>query len=257
MLKAYSHLTDMPRGEPLYDENTICLFNLGPTTRAQVELFICKYLDQCNVYETGLWRINMITNSHNEYIGSAYVYFSDKKLYHLLLGNNPDGSRRVVRIPNPYYGEESNLEVELQDIDLNLEPYIEVPYNKNFKVPMIELDDSQLESNGFNRYIEPEIVPCVIRDTGRYPNILICDRAPTFMTERNFYDLFSFYVKNEEDKDTYPIIKITDKGRSSVIEIIYPPGKLDAMFASVMTRKVKVLYGQDRLYVLSFKLKVE
>jgi hypothetical protein len=157
---------------------------------------------------------------------------------------------------NPYYDHDLNITREaLPGIDLRLLPYIEIPRNREIELPTIELEEHQLRENNFNKYIQPDVGPCVLRESSTYPNVLYCERAPIFMTERNFRDLFSFYVKDERDKEEYPIIEMIDRGRSYSVEVTFPPDKIDALFAEVMTKKVKVLYRSERLYILSFRLK--
>lgn len=252
----------MPRASPLYDKNTISMSNLGPSTRTQVELFIRQYLDEyADKYDLDItdseWRVNLITNSQNEYTGSAYVYFRDSRLYHLFLGNNADGSRKISRIMNPYYDSKNSERCKsLPGIDLHLLPYIEVPRTREIPLPIIELEENQLVENNFNKFVQPDIGPCVLRESDFYSNVLICERAPTFMTASNFYDLFSFYIKDEDDRKQYPIVELIDRGRSYSVEVTFPPNKIDALFAEIMTKKVKVLYKSERLYVLSFRLKI-
>jgi hypothetical protein len=63
------------------------------------------------------FKINMVTNGKNEYIGVSYVRVNDPRVYHMLLGKNPDGSERTEekldvdwKIPTP----EENEMVEKQ-----------------------------------------------------------------------------------------------------------------------------------------------
>lgn len=240
---------------PINDENTIFITNLGMTNRKQLNNFLVKYLENyfkaTKVYIPGDWRINLITKRSGEPLGIAYVYFSNKEMYHIFLGNNPDGTRNLALIPNPLYRKDmAKQEIVLKDIDLETPPYIQVPYESVVNNLYIILKDYKSCSN---KYILPKIDPCILRvKKGIDYSKLICNRAPIDITKIDIKNIFSFFVKNPNDFNSgYPLIKIESKGSYSSVEVTYNPETNDGMFALIMTKKIKLNF-KGKNYTLMF-----
>ncbi len=233
---------------PINDENTIFLSNLGPSTEKQIQNFLETYIERYyNASRNriwGEWKINHVTNKFGEPQGIAYVYFANPKMYHIFLGNNPDGSKRSAKIPNPHFDEiPINEENILQDFDLNTPAFIDVPYENPVKKPYIILNCKQVEKYGRNMYIEPKIDPCILRSgKANLPkNILVCQKAPNNINENYIKSIFEFYIKNRDDIESgYPKVNIESKGNFSTIEIVYHPDSIDGIFALIMTRKIRI-----------------
>lgn len=240
---------------PINDENSIFITNLGITTRKQLSNFLVDYLENyskiVNIYIPGEWRINLITNRTDESLGIAYVYFSNKEMYHIFLGNNPNGTRNLAQIPNPLY--KNNMvkqENIIKDIDLVTPPYIQVPYEKVVNNLYITIKDYKM---GKNKYILPKIDPCILRKKKDVDyNKLVCNRAPLNITKNDIKKIFSFYVKDPNDIDAgYPLIKIESKGNYSTVEVSYNHNTNDGMFALIMSKKIKIVF-KDKNYTLMF-----
>tara|TARA_R100000750_G_C2325572_1_gene88020 strand:+ start:102 stop:890 length:789 start_codon:yes stop_codon:yes gene_type:complete len=240
---------------PINDEHTIFITNLGIATRKQLNNFLVDYLENyfrlTNVHIPGDWRINLITKRSGESLGIAYVYFSNREMYHIFLGNNPDGTKNSARIPNPLYrkdmGKQENI---LKDIDLVTPAYIQVPYASVVENLCITIKDYK---SGRNKYILPKIDPCILRAKKNIDySKLICNRAPLDITKNDVKNIFSFFVKNPNDLNNgYPIIKIESKDNYSLLEVSFNPETNDGMFALIMTKKIKLNY-KDKNYTLLF-----
>lgn len=54
-----------------------------------------KYQQASGIKLDPRFRVNLVTNKDDKSFGFAYVYVQDSRVYHMLLGKNPDGSERV------------------------------------------------------------------------------------------------------------------------------------------------------------------
>ena len=244
---------------PINDENTIFLANLGPSTEKQIQNFLETYVERyysaSNTRIWGGWRINCIADKYGGPIGIAYVYFSNPRMFHIFLGNRPDGTKRSARIINPHFDEilsqEENI---LEDFDLNTPLYIDIPYDNPVKKPYIMLDPKQVEKYECNMYVEPKISPCILR-VGRsnlQKNILFCSKAPNNISEQYIRNIFEFYVKNKNHVEKgYPRVNIESRGNFSSIEITFHHNSNDGIFALTMTRKLKMNI-KNKIVTLSF-----
>lgn len=225
--------------QPVNDQNTIRILNVK-TSRNQINSFLRNYVDMyydfTSIQIVGKWRISLIPH-----LKIAYVYFSNPELFHIFLGNNPDGSRRFKCIPNPSYRSEMVKDDSIiKNIYLDTPEYINVPCEN--PVPLCKLNS-----------VNPKIEPVILRNKKDvYQNVLVCSKAPKGLDRSYIYDLFSFYVKDKSCE--YPKIQIINHDRHSVIEVTYAPDSIDGMFALIMMRKVEITY-KDKSYTLVFDYK--
>lgn len=251
------------KGDSVFDENTITLYDIEIITEEQIETFIRNFLDRyysiTGTEITGKWRINRITNKKGLPLGKAFIYFSNKEMYHIFIGNNPDGTRKTIRIINPFYDKDVKIEnVKIRDFDLNTPEFIEIPHQPNFIKPCILLDQKQATFLG-RGYIEPRISPCALRPlkNSNDNNILFCRSVPSWITEEIIKDIFVFYVKDPLDViEGYPVISFRDRGNDRSVRVTFKEGTKDSMFALVMNRKVKTSFdGKEFSMIFSYATK--
>jgi hypothetical protein len=132
--------------DKIYDQHTMYLITSVATERqldtafrqamAQVESdlnqkFDCKY------------RINIVRDKSNKTLQFGYLWVSNSQIYHMLIGNNPDGTPRRVAVPKELDSSLSSLSIE--DIDLNAEnPRFSSNENKDpITQPLSEVSSSE------------------------------------------------------------------------------------------------------------------
>lgn len=138
------------------------------------------------------YKINMVKNKQQEFIGIAYVRVQDPRIYHMLLGKNPDGSDRVEekydrewreptqeevdeveykisQIPNPEEDPDwEDIQEDWGEMDYRIGKYEHLveeirktlyPTKILVKLPpLISLDNYVLDKNQHLRYINRQIV---------------------------------------------------------------------------------------------------
>jgi len=251
--------SDSVNRRSINDENTIFLSNLGPCTEKQVqnflETYIQRYFSVTGRRVWGKWKINLVTNRQNEPVGIAYVYFSNTQMYHIFIGNNPEGTRRFGKVPNPHFLDFSEKEENiLEDIDLRTPEFINIPYENPVQIPYIILDENQVIKYNCNKLVKPKIDPCILKliDSDLDKNTLVCSKAPSNISKQCIKNIFEFYVKKSKDlEEGYPRIDIESKGNFSTIKICYHPDSIDGKFALIMTKKIK-LFLKNKNYILMF-----
>src|SRR4030042_3276008 len=140
--------------QPVTDQNTIRILNIR-TSKHQIDIFLNKYINV--FYEiTGVKIIGNRRISYKPHLRMAYVYVSNSEMFHIFLGNNPDGSRHVKRMLNPLY--QPNIDTDesiIKNIYLDTPEYIDVPYEN--PVPLCEIKTA-------NEFVVPKIEPATLRN---------------------------------------------------------------------------------------------
>lgn len=228
------------------------------------------------------FKVNLIVDKEGKYYGFGYIRVSDPRIYWMLLGRNPDGSERIEEYPDPNWSppKRENLTVEeiiekskkktwieqVEEEDAFIQPMIKKQLPPLISISGYEYDDEQrrhLKELGGEEVEVPllghfEISRAYATDT--QTNMLknrICARnVPDWIPLEAFKSIFSFYVSdknkkgkiymgNKEIEDTYPIVNFVDSNKGRIVFITFDPQTKDALFALLMTRKVRIVHPKD------------
>lgn len=205
------------------------------------------------------YRLNVVRDRSGKYLGYGFIWLSNSKFYHVMLGNNPDGSPRVeyqfedepeiIDIATTNWGD---LE-ETTAVKITLPSLVVFPgyqYNTEQLSHLRNMDPNFSGTMGYFA-LEPAMVS--YSDDGPN-NVLICDR-PNGIPSKRFPDIIYEYFKCYSNIIGYPKIKkIYDRNEDNQInrvEIIFRPGSLDAKFAFLMTRKFDIPYNNRMITILT------
>lgn len=116
---------DKFKGIKYYDNHTLYI-KCSVTNQQQLSnalskaIIMAKKITNSNIDPR--FKINMVKNSQNEFIGIAYVRVKDPKIYHMLLGRNPDGSERFEERYDREWREPTQEEIDAVDYQISLIP---------------------------------------------------------------------------------------------------------------------------------------
>jgi len=190
---------------------------------------------------------NLILNKQGESYGIAFVYVSNEEVYNMILGKNPDGTKRIkynkklkekptTRSSN--WGDSSDDEEIIDTIVLE---------------PLIVLEPIELNDMQKQYYLEP--IDLVIKRALIYNledkyihNILKTKKIPHWITHLMIKNLFSPFasdnttkysriIKGKKIMETYPFININ---KDFICFIIYDSKTNDAQFALHMMKKTTI-----------------
>jgi hypothetical protein len=190
---------------------------------------------------------NLILNKQGESYGIAFVYVSNDEVYNMILGKNPDGTKRIkynkklkekptTRSSN--WGDSSDDEEIIDTIVLE---------------PLIVLEPIELNDMQKQYYLEP--IDLVIKRALIYNledkyihNILKTKKIPHWITHLMIKNLFSPFasdnttkysriIKGKKIMETYPFININ---KDCICFIIYDNKTNDAQFALHMMKKTTI-----------------
>jgi len=190
---------------------------------------------------------NLILNKQGDSYGIAFVYVSNEEVYNMILGKNPDGTKRIkytkklkekptTRSSN--WGDSSDDEEIIDTIVLE---------------PLIVLEPIKLNNMQKQYYLEP--IDLVINRALIYNledkyihNILKTKKIPHWITNLMIKNLFSPFasdnttkysriIKGKKIMETYPFVNINKDG---ICFIIYDSKTNDAQFALHMMKKTTI-----------------
>lgn len=218
-------------------------------------------------------RVNLIVNKNGEYYGFGYIRVASEEVYWMLLGRNPDGSERIREYPDPNWSPPDpkptiSLEEEqekfsqmnwyeiIKEEDKYVQPIIRESLPPLMTVPGYEYDPIQykhLQEIASSEGKRPENIPTVgyfefsrayARDlpTEKTKNILCARQVPSWIPLGEFKRIFNFYTTSSNTE--YPKVKFVDKKTDTgkVVFIVFDPTTKDAVFALLMTRKVRIIH---------------
>lgn len=177
------------------------------------------------------FRINVVTKDNSKTMGYAYLWVTNPEFYHILLGNNPDGSSRIKIINDPDWQEGSQSDIDriketmqtttnwadIDDLSQQLDsltnrPTIEIKLPPIVVLPRIFYTDEQyqniLQDNYLNIYLNNDSIPPKFIDitieqgyinnvrNGYTPYILQCCNTPEWITIKMLKQIFIPYVTN-------------------------------------------------------------
>ena len=227
----------------------------------------------CNI------KVNLIVNKNGEYYGFGYVRVSDERVYWMLLGRNPDGSERVIEYPDPNwvppstqntFEEDQEKFTEMswyeiaQEEDKHIQPIIREDLGPLMVIPGYEYDAKQyqhLQEVAVKTGKDPSKVPTMgyfefsraySRDVekGKEPNVLCARQVPDWIPSVAFKNIFSIYTtttgttSGNNSEERYPIVTLTNSKKEAgrTVLVTFDPATKDAIFALLMTRKVRIVH---------------
>ena len=228
---------------------------------------------KCNI------KVNLIVNKNGEYYGFGYVRVSDERVYWMLLGRNPDGSERVIEYPDPNwvppsttntFEEDQEKFTEMswyeiaQEEDKHIQPIIREDLGPLMVIPGYEYDEKQyqhLQEVAVKTGKDPSKVPTMgyfefsraySRDVekGKEPNVLCARQIPDWIPQVAFKNIFSIYTTTGDNtgvnnsEESYPVITMINSKKEAgrTVLITFDPSTKDAIFALLMTRKVRIVH---------------
>jgi hypothetical protein len=219
-------------------------------------------------------QINIITKQDGTTFGYGYIWVQDKKLYHLLLGKNEDGSERIIEEDDENWSPDSSVQEQYKnwitkgipqgmswfdctEIEDDFLRKLTPPKTKKFLPPLIivppfnyddqqKLNDQTKKSDSF--IFKPASISS--KDTSVITHKLFCPSLPSDVSEsilKNIFDKFSTSTTKVSINDngkkindlSYPIITI-EKKKNTIAIISFDPNTNDGLFALLMTRKVYI-----------------
>ena len=208
---------------------------------------------------------NLICDREGLPYGFGYLYLSNPKVYHMLLGKNPDGSERteVVEKDLGYiaFSEDMNIddipwfdwadaaeEIEIRDLPplMTLSSFYYRPEQKEQIKKLVE----KIKSSE-RKLMDPEkfdLARCTFQlDAGlvkpvdeKYSPYTLCARdVPEWLTVKDVYQRFRLFVSNKKSCDrgkTYPSISMNRKNKLAFVE--FDSNTKDAQFDLLMTTKI-------------------
>jgi hypothetical protein len=197
---------------------------------------------------------NLILNKEGQSYGIAFVYVSNKEVYNMILGKNPDGSERL-KYNKKLKEKKANKSINWGDSSDDEEIVDTIILEPLIVLEAIELNDK----------LEP-VINLVINRALIYKledkyihNILKTKKIPYWITPLMLKNMFSPFasdnttkysriVKGKKILDTYPFININKDG---ICFIIYDVKKTDAQFALHMMKKTTITLD-DKTITLVF-----
>jgi len=230
-------------GSIVYDEHTICIkkyFSFEEIT-VSIENCIKQALEIDNTISKEYFLKYPEEDEGKDnikYMNFIYIFFKDKKIYHLLMGKNTDGSKReTIKYKENYDYSAPCPEIWAdEDTDDDIEEIIQegpllFMYNEN---EIIDFERAFVYKN-------------VIYKGCEFSNyILFVKNEYKFITKEKIYDIFKIFNTKEKK---YPIIENLNETN---YQLIFDKNTYDALFAYLLCNKV--IFEND--IILNFKKKI-
>lgn len=248
-----------------YNNTTLYLCS-GHATQEDVEQILMSIGDRLSIDSTVV--VNVIKNRNDELTGCGYA-FVDPPLYNVLMGLNPDGTKRVTVSDDPnWVAPTVPLEQALKDLEENrkndmfdlrsswaYEDQLEHErenLKRSYMCPKITRDDSSLVQPDWLNYTYTEndnqitdridVQPAFVQIEDKYKNVMVANNIPAWITEDHVRPFFNPYfngriIQNGKFKGTpYPIIEIDQELNN--LYICFNPNNYDCGFTSYMTKRI-------------------
>lgn len=160
------------------------------------------------------FKINRVYRGR-EYLNFGFLYVADPAMYHTFIGNNPDGSARI----------------NYKEIEGEYEDWADVEVEEEFLPSLIDFPSIRF-------------YPAKISELGEEysHNILCCRNFPPDLNPEELRDIFYCYSSAQD----YPRIKAkiipasSNSEEKRIIFVIFSPKTLDAQYALLMTKQIKI-----------------
>jgi hypothetical protein len=225
-------------------------------------------------YSNCKFKVNLVKLKTGDSRGIAYIRITNKEVYNVLVGLNPDGSSRVEYYPDPLWTlPEKKLEDAIEELenscdhvqwaDLDeleqqyIHPMLERELSSLIEIPKFKYTEKQMEYLR-KLYTENNIegdVPeyggihisrafVVDPDTKFNHNILCARNIPNWIDETILKDIFIPYVENIRNK--YPIVSINTHNNIRTAFVTFDPYSNDALFALHMNKHLPIRSGNNK-----------
>ena len=209
------------------------------------------------------FKINLLVNREGEYFGYGYIWVSSEEIYWMLLGRNPDGTERIREYPDPNWSPPSKKEASngdknwidiVEDEDAFIQPMIKEALPPLVTIPGYEYDEEQIthleelseDGNEIPKigYFEIGRGYAIDAPPGTLRHKICARNVPSWIPENVFKNIFSFYVR--DSNNDYPKVNIINSKKGKIVFISFEPGKKDALFTLLMTKKITIVNPQNK-----------
>jgi len=237
----------------IYDTHTLYVISGNHDARDVKEAIKKSLMEYDNKYVNTKIIVNVVKNRNMDYIGISYVYVSDTSAYHILCGNNEDGTSRItVFTPAskecvfdeitdkiwdiPY--EERRTESWADEVESEYNEKETIVMLKPLVCPYIDGDEKYyLAISRAHVEINPELSSKTICINDIPPTITVDEIKAVF---KDFSTTFDTVRKNKGKAESYPSVSIVSILKKRRVYITYSPRTFDALFANLMTKRVEI-----------------
>ena len=215
--------------------------------------------------------------------GRGFVWISNAKVYHMILGRNPDGTRRINRYEdpnwvepefNPFAPSSSTSWADMLDEEEAMKaPIIEEHLPPLIAIPSIKLTPEQQshhEEKATQVSVHAEAALAHAVEVGLSHNVLRSSAVPAEMDEKFIKAEFQCFstskttfpirvgkAKSDVIHETFPYVKIvnhrTPRGEERVAYITFDSATRDASFAFHMMRHREYTNKKTgRVYIINY-----
>nr|WIL04121.1 hypothetical protein Clen_191 [Cedratvirus lena] len=158
------------------------------------------------------FRVNRVHRGE-EYLKFGFLYVKDERVYHSFVGNNPDGSERII------YKEQSD--------DSSVDEWADAEVEEEEKLPpLVEFE---------NIRFYPVNLPSLNSDQS--PCVLCCRNFPSFLDPEEIRKEISFYSSLPD----YPLLQVKCTNETKkIIFLAFSPQTSDAQYALLMIKSLPV-----------------
>lgn len=249
-----------------HDQHTLCVYACvldEEDIMNAIQSAIKKYEKKVQKTFPCTYSINVIKHSGGAPKGYGYLYVSNVKIYHLLLGKNPDGSERVVVVDKT---SDMNCDLDVRDYIENpigdwgafadaterieLDSLIDIPPVKYTKKHLGHLEVFKRQVKEMGKVLEEldywhedkapiELHPAVVRDieANAEAHRLFAQGVPPWISEKMIQQRFQKYLKGKIRPNRlagYPNVEIDRNHKTCTVR--FNPDTRDAQFALLMAR---------------------
>ena len=196
------------------------------------------------------FKANIIIDSKGKHYGYGYLRVTNPELYHILCGNNPDGTERIHYIDNPEYtpiamegaswadivDDEESSKTEIRDPPLFESPVLKLSKKRQAEIKEVYVTEGITDTVPEITTVAFDAAYVNALDDKYHPNVLFTTGVPSWVDEKMLSKIFKKY---STVTDKYPIIKL----RNERVEIVFSPQTRDAQFCLLITKKLQVTSG--------------
>ncbi len=235
----------------IYDKHTLYL-DVSEHTHTQINNSINITLNKIGI--KCAYKINMVGKK------TAYLRVSSANVYNILIGNNPDGSRRIKMIMDPNFKppeEPFDDALRKSTEDLGITDWYDICIAEEELDKMYTQTEIQtklpplvkLTAHGTNEEIV--VKRAYICDDDKYSsNIIFSDNVPEWLTDEIIRPHFSCYVSKDHRKTKYgkkyPLISFKNNRWGNCVYISFSDKTYDTQFSILMNRCLKVINTKTR-----------
>ena len=243
----------------MYDNHTLFVYS-GSVTAEDLLEFCHQSLER---YRADIddpsyacdFRVQIVNDKEGNSLKMGFIFVSNPEVYHMLLGNRPDGSRNVSLVDDSTWSAATVVEdPRWKDFDVKkCRDWVTATEYERYKdrlettpvCPKIEVSLPTLMtlSDGTDDFYVDRALARDL-DHNRSADTLKCRNVPMWITKEDIKQVVDFYSSNPN----YPVVYFS---ANRTLFISYDPKTTDASFALHMIRKI-TLKADDKTAVLYF-----